>query len=58
MNEENHKLRCRLKWHNWNKWEDINTEFEGREHIYIKQIRVCRDCGKKRGRSKCEVSSF
>lgn len=52
---EKHKLRCRLGYHNWERWEEKKVFIS--EHIYIYQTRSCQDCGKKRGRSKCEVQT-
>jgi hypothetical protein len=51
MKEENNN--CRF-FHNWNKWQDI--DISGSEHVYIKQIRECKKCAKKKGRSVCYVN--
>jgi hypothetical protein len=36
-------------WHKWNKWEDL--EVSGNEHITIRQIKKCKKCNIKKGRS-------
>lgn len=52
--ETSHKLRCLLGLHNWNKWRSLRAPV-GDHHVYIYQIRECRDCNMERGRAKCEV---
>lgn len=51
MKENNN---CSVFLHNWSKWIDINIT--NSDHIYIQQIKECKICGIKKGRSVCYVN--
>lgn len=46
------KIKCWI-FHDWNKWTDLPA-LSG-EHVYIRQIKECKKCGIKKGRSRCYV---